>query len=100
MNLDGKEQVMVFGVKKFNSFTNRETGEVIDGGCTVWYGFPYSDRCDNKLGFDIQKFTFRKTKDDVYDQFDGCNFPVYAILEYHRETAVGNIKVDSIYPAE
>lgn len=84
-----KSQVLVLGIKKYDSFNDRQGNEV-KAGCTVTLGLPYSDTSDNKRGFEFKTYTFRENIDLIFNRFKDFNFPFVAIMISHRENAFSN----------
>lgn len=91
-----EEQVQVFGVTKYDTFTGRD-GNEIEGGCVVWYGTAYPTDLENKKGFEVRKQTFRKDLiNKEFDMFKDKRFPCLAVMTGHRDTNLADPVIDSI----
>lgn len=99
MENDVREQVLVVGVKVYDTFKDRD-GNEIQGGCTVEYGLPYNSDNDRKLGYEVRKYTFRENKDQVFNLYKDMRFPCMSILTGHRENAFSNPVIDLIEPMD
>ena len=89
------EQILIFGVKYYDSFKDRDGNEV-QGGCSVEYGLPYNPDNDYKLGFEVRKYTFREDYINVFNKFKNSKFPCFGYLIGHRENAFSNPVIDNI----
>lgn len=91
-----KSQVLVLGMKKYDSFTDRE-GKVISAGCTFILGIPFSLNVDNKRGYEFKTYTFKENINDMFDRFKDCHFPFVGVMTSHRENAFSqNIIIDDL----
>ena len=91
-----KEQVLLIGVRKFDSFTDRQ-GNKIDAGCTVTFGTPYSDANSNKFGFEVKNYTFRDNIEYLFNKLSILKIPSTVSITCHRESAFSNnVIIDDI----
>lgn len=84
-----KSQVLVLGMKKYDSFKDRE-GKEISAGCSVTLGVPYNANSDNKRGYEFKTYTFRENVDVIFNRFKECRFPFVGVMISHRENAFSN----------
>ena len=84
-----KSQVLVLGMKKYDSFKDRD-GKEINAGCTFTLGVPYNSNLDNKRGYEFKTYTFRENIDLMFNRFKDCHFPFVGIMTSHRENAFSN----------
>lgn len=77
-------QVLVLGMRKYDSFKDREGNEV-KAGCTVTLGLPYSKEVENKRGYEFKTYTFRENIDEIFNRFKDKNFPFVGLMETRRE---------------
>ena len=90
------EQVLLIGVRKYDTFNDRQGNEV-KGGCTVTLGIPYSSDNENKFGFEIKTYTFRENIESYFYKLKDLKMPGLVAMTYHRDSAFSNnIIIDSI----
>lgn len=95
-----KEQVLLIGVRKYDSFQDRQ-GNTVNAGCSVTFGSAYPSGNDNKVGFEVRNYTFRDNIDAMFNKLKYCKIPSIVSIDYHRESAFSNnIIIDDINPLE
>lgn len=93
---DEIEQVLLIGVRKYDTFTDRQGNEV-KGGCSIAFGVPYALDNENKHGYEVRSYTFRDKIDYFFDKLKDYRFPIVVCMTYHRENAFSNnIIIDDI----
>lgn len=91
-----KSQVLVLGMKKYDSFKDRQ-GNDISAGCTFTLGVPYSPNVDNKRGYEFKTYTFRENIDVMFNRFKDVKFPFVGLMISHRENAFSsNVIIDDL----
>lgn len=91
-----REQVLLLGVQKYDSFTDRQ-GNTVNAGCIVTLGTPYPSGNDNKFGYEFRRYTFRDNIDYYFEKLKDISMPRVVSMEYHRESAFSNnIIIDDI----